>query len=75
MLKESENCWEALLHPHSLVKMKRAVLEPALKDASANETYQFVRHGYFCLDTKYMTEDRRVFNRIVSLKDSWKRER
>ncbi|CAH8770713.1 glutamine--tRNA ligase/YqeY domain fusion protein [Paenibacillus dendritiformis] len=75
VLKESGNCWEELVNPHSLVQMKHAVLEPALKDASATEKVQFVRHGYFCLDTKYTTEDRRVFNRIVSLKDSWKRER
>lgn len=49
------------------------MIEPSLKDVKQEEKFQFIRHGYFCVDTKYTTKDRLVFNRIVPLKDSWKR--
>ena len=48
-----------------------AYLEPALKDAKAYESFQFVRNGFFCVDYKDSKEGEPVFNRIVSLKSSF----
>ncbi len=58
------------LNPNSLV-VKECYLEPALKDAKAYESFQFVRQGYFCADAKDSVEGQPVFNRIVSLKSSY----
>ena len=63
--------WTDHLNPESLVTLTDCVLEPALAGAPAGEQYQFEREGYFCRDTKYATLDRPVFNRIVTLRDSW----
>ena len=57
------------LNPESLI-VQKAYIEPSLKDAKIGENYQFERVGYFCLDTD-STEDKLVFNRTVTLKDSW----
>jgi glutaminyl-tRNA synthetase len=59
------------LNPDSLVAVQDAVLEPALADAAAGEQYQFEREGYFCLDTSTGQNARPVFNRAVTLRDSW----
>lgn len=59
------------LNPDSLVVLKDCFLEPALKDAKAYDSFQFVRQGYFCVDAKDSKEDALVFNRIVSLKSSY----
>ncbi len=59
------------LNPDSL-KVVRAKLEPALKGAKAYESFQFVRNGFFCVDAKDSREDVLVFNRIVSLKSSFR---
>ena len=59
-------------NPHSLIIMKQAVAEPALKDASLQERFQFIRNGYFCTDSKYSSPSQPVFNRIVGLKSSYK---
>lgn len=61
------------LNPNSLVVMKECYMEPALKDAKPLDRFQFLRHGYFCVDIKDSTEDNLVFNRIVSLKSSYKK--
>ncbi|MBQ4522559.1 MAG: glutamine--tRNA ligase/YqeY domain fusion protein [Lachnospiraceae bacterium] len=61
------------LNPNSLVVMKECYMEPALKDAKPLERFQFLRHGYFCVDTKDSKEGNLVFNRIVSLKSSYKK--
>lgn len=61
------------LNPNSLVVMKDCYMEPALKDAKPLDRFQFLRHGYFCVDTKDSTEEHLVFNRIVSLKSSYKK--
>ncbi len=50
----------------------QAKLEPALKDVKAYDSFQFVRNGFFCVDAKDSKEDALVFNRIVSLKSSFK---
>lgn len=61
------------LNPNSLVVMKECYMEPALKDAKPLDRFQFLRHGYFCVDIKDSTEENLVFNRIVSLKSSYKK--
>ena len=60
------------LNPNSLTVLKDCYLEPALAAAAAYESFQFVRNGYFCVDVKDSREDALVFNRIVSLKSSFK---
>ena len=66
---EGQTSWEDNLNPDSLVVTK-GYLEPALKDAPIGTTYQFERVGYFCPDTD-STAEHLVFNRTVTLKDSW----
>ena len=61
------------LNPNSLVVMKECYMEPALKDAKPLDRFQFLRHGYFCVDIKDSTQEQLVFNRIVSLKSSYKK--
>lgn len=58
------------INKDSLVVLNNCKLEPYLKDAKLGESFQFLRLGYFCLD-KDSTEDKLIFNRTVSLKDSW----
>ena len=65
--------WKDNLNKESLTVIKDAKLEPSLADAKAGENYQFERLGYFCVDPKDSTSDAPVFNRTVSLKDSWAR--
>ena len=60
------------LNPNSLVVKKNCFAEPAIKGAKVFESFQFVRNGFFCVDYKDSTEDALVFNRIVSLKSSFK---
>ena len=59
-------------NPNSLTVLKDCVLEPSLKDAKAYDSFQFVRNGFFCVDCKDSEEGKPVFNRIVSLKSSFK---
>ena len=66
---EGQTSWQDNLNPESLVVTK-GYLEPALKDAPIGTTYQFERVGYFCPDTD-STAEHLVFNRTVTLKDSW----
>ena len=60
------------LNPHSLVVLKECYVEPALAEGKAYDSYQFVRNGFFCVDCKDSTPEKPVFNRIVSLKSSFK---
>ena len=60
------------LNPNSLTVLKNCYVEPFAADAKAYDSFQFVRQGYFCVDAKDSTEDKLVFNRIVSLKSSYK---
>ena len=59
------------LNPNSLEILNNCKLEPSLKSALPGEKFQFERIGYFCVDTKYSKESSPVFNRIVTLRDSW----
>ncbi len=60
------------LNPNSLTVVKDCYVEPALKAARAYDSFQFMRNGYFCVDCKDSTPENPVFNRIVSLKSSFK---
>ena len=60
------------INPHSLTVLKNCVLEPELASAKPEDRFQFVRNGYFCVDNKDSGENALVFNRIVSLKSSFK---
>jgi glutaminyl-tRNA synthetase len=53
--------------------IKNAYAEPALIKAKFDDRYQFIRKGYFCLD-KESSEEKMVFNRTVTLKDTWAKE-
>lgn len=59
------------LNPNSLGILKSCRVEPSLKDATPGSCYQFERLGYFCADTVDSSEERLVFNRTVSLRDTW----
>ncbi len=61
-------------NPNSLIVMENAVAEPAINSAIPDDRFQFLRNGYFCLDYKKTATDNLVFNRIVSLKSSYKPE-
>lgn len=60
------------LNPNSLTVLDNCYVEPALADAKAFDSFQFVRNGFFCADYKDSREGAPVFNRIVSLKSSFK---
>ena len=60
------------LNPNSLKILKNCYVEPGLEDAKAYDSFQFVRQGYFCVDAKDSTPEHPVYNRIVSLKSSFK---
>jgi glutaminyl-tRNA synthetase len=51
--------------------VRQAMLEPALADAQPGDRYQFEREGYFYLDDKISGKEGLVFNRVVTLRDSW----
>ena len=60
------------LNPNSLTVVEDAVIEPCVKDAKAYDSFQFVRNGYYCVDAKDSAPGQPVFNRIVSMKSSFK---
>ncbi|MCI9624424.1 MAG: glutamine--tRNA ligase/YqeY domain fusion protein [Lachnospiraceae bacterium] len=60
------------LNPNSLTVVEKAYLEPGFEGAKPYDSYQFVRNGFFCVDARDTTEEKLVFNRIVSLKSSFK---
>lgn len=62
------------LNPNSITVLKECYVEPGIQGAKAPDSFQFLRQGYFCLDSKDSTEDMPVFNRIVSLKSSYRPE-
>jgi glutaminyl-tRNA synthetase len=68
-----EGDFKDYLNQNSLQTVTTAYAEPALKNAKMNERYQFLRKGYFTLDTKD-TYARLIFNRTVTLKDTWAKE-
>lgn len=60
------------LNPNSLTVLPDCYVEPALGEAESYDSFQFVRNGYFCVDCKDSAKEKPVFNRIVSLKSSFK---
>ncbi len=62
------------LNPESLVVIEEALLEPSLSEAKPGEYLQFVRNGYFMADSVDHTPEKLVFNRTVTLRDSWSKQ-
>lgn len=60
------------LNPNSIIVLKTCYIEPSVKSSKSYDSFQFLRHGYFCVDSKDSSDDQLVFNRIVSLKSSYK---
>lgn len=69
-VRNEDGSWN--LNPNSLTVLKDCKLEQSFQNAKKGASFQFMRHGYFCVDTKDTTEEQLVFNRIVSLKSSYK---
>jgi glutaminyl-tRNA synthetase len=69
-----EENWRELLNPASMEIIKQAYVEPGLSVAEPEERFQFERLGYFCVDRRDALKGKPVFNRTVSLKDSWVKE-
>ncbi|MFD1816161.1 glutaminyl-tRNA synthetase [Pseudarcicella hirudinis] len=67
------NDFKKFINPESLIVIRDVLVEPSLKEADLGTNYQFIRKGYFCLD-KDSTPDALVFNRTVTLKDTWAKE-
>ena len=65
--------FKTYLNPDSLVTLKSCRLEPSLAGATPGNHYQFLRQGYFCVDSVDSREKHLVFNRTVSLRDTWAR--
>ncbi|MDD2443974.1 MAG: glutamate--tRNA ligase family protein, partial [Desulfotomaculaceae bacterium] len=68
---DEEKDFKACLNPDSLETLDSCLVEPSLAEAAPGSRYQFLRHGYFIADPVESTGDALVFNRIVSLRDSW----
>lgn len=62
------------LNPNSITVLNNCYIEPGIEGAKAPDSFQFLRQGFFCLDIKDSTPERPIFNRIVSLKSSYKPE-
>ena len=62
------------LNPHSLEVLTDCKVEPSLKEAMPGDRYQFERQGYFFVDPTDSQNGKLVFNRIVTLKDSWSKK-
>ncbi len=61
------------INPNSLVTLTECVLEASLLDASPGAVYQFEREGYFCADSELCQDGKLVFNRTVTLRDTWEK--
>ncbi|WP_108669160.1 glutamine--tRNA ligase/YqeY domain fusion protein [Peribacillus acanthi] len=71
ILKNEHKSWEEKINPYSKITLSNCIVDPTVKTAIPEEKFQFFRHGYFCVD-KLTTNKKIIFNRIVSLKDTWK---
>ena len=63
--------FKTYLNPNSLETLTSCLIEPSLVEAKSGNRYQFLRQGYFCVDSVDSTPEKLVFNRIVPLRDSW----
>ncbi len=68
---DKEKSFLEFINPDSLTVLETIYVEPSVKDLAVNDRVQFLRHGYFAVD-KDSSADKLVFNRTVTLKDSWK---
>ena len=68
---ESQGSFKNNLNPESLIVLEGCRLEGEIKNLKVGDTFQFMRQGYFCVDTS-STDEKVVFNRTVDLKSSWK---
>jgi len=73
--KKHEQDWKSFLNPESMEVCEAAYLEPSLKEAKAEERFQFERTGYFNVDSKDSIDGKPVFNRTVTLRDSWAKQK
>ena len=69
-----EGDYKTYLNPNSLAIIQHAKIEQSLSEAKPGEQFQFIRKGYFTLDSKYAKKGKLVFNRTVTLKDAWSKE-
>ncbi|MBU0731167.1 MAG: glutamine--tRNA ligase/YqeY domain fusion protein [Proteobacteria bacterium] len=68
---DKEKDFKEFLNPDSLDILTNALVEPSLSEAQPGSRYQFERQGYFCVDAKDSREGHLVFNRTVTLRDTW----
>ncbi len=68
---EKENDFKTYLNPNSLETLTSCRVEPSLVGAAPGSRFQFERLGYFCVDTKDSSDGALLFNRTVTLRDSW----
>jgi glutaminyl-tRNA synthetase len=68
---EKDKDYKDLINPKSLEIIPNAKLEPFVKASKPGDRFQFERQGYFCVDIKNTTSEKLVFNRTVTLKDTW----
>ncbi|MGD8777659.1 MAG: glutamine--tRNA ligase/YqeY domain fusion protein [Ignavibacteria bacterium] len=68
---DKEKGFLEFLNPNSLEIKENAKIEQSLTEAKVGEYYQFERLGYFCVDSKFSTEEKKIFNRTVTLRDNW----
>ena len=59
------------LNEDSLIEITSCIAEPSIMEEGASSSYQFEREGYYCLDEKESSENKLVFNRTITLRDSW----
>jgi glutaminyl-tRNA synthetase len=69
--EEEGGDWRTALNPKSLEILHSCQVEPSLADARPGDWYQFLRKGYFCLDSGDSTLEKPVFNRTATLRDTW----
>jgi glutaminyl-tRNA synthetase len=69
--EEDGGDWRSSLNPNSLEVLSVCRIEPGLADARPGDRFQFLRKGYFCLDSEDSTPEKPVFNRTATLRDTW----
>ena len=69
-----EGDFKSYINPESLQVISKAYIEPDLLNAKAGVAYQFLRKGYFVIDPVHSSQNHLVFNRTVTLKDTWAKE-
>ncbi len=72
-LGDKEKNFLEAINPDSLKVNKQAKLEWSLQNAKIGESYQFERMGYFCLDSSHSADNQLIFNRTITLRDSWEK--